>query len=335
MTANQLRRLVGIGGLVFSAGCGVGEAGFQAPDDSKVAAAESGSTEQGVSCGPLMSVFPVGSEHNIGYDSSCNDGRCDLSCPDSRANSDWSPAQDHHGIDVFAFYRAPLVATVTGTITRVGTVSSTSGIRVRLRDNCGWEYYYGHMDQAIVSQGQHVTAGQVIGYMGSTGAASVHLHFNVSPDGNYSSDINPLNLLVATSPTACGAAPPPAPPVVAPPPVTQPAGCGSLVSGEALLPGQSKPSCDGRFALTMQEDGNLVLYLQGWPIWNTGTSGRGGAWVAMQGDGNFVLYSAGGSALWHTHTNGSLGAYLAIQDDGNLVLYDNGAARWNSGTCCH
>src|SRR5688572_24152178 len=60
------------------------------------------------------------------------------------------------------------------------------------------------MESASVAQGQRVSAGQVIGTMGSSGAASVHLHFNVSPNGAYSNDINPFNLLNNTSPTACG-----------------------------------------------------------------------------------------------------------------------------------
>jgi hypothetical protein len=74
---------------------------------------------------------------------------------------------------------------------------------VRLRDDCGWEYYYGHLQSAAVSQGQRVGAGQVIGAMGNSGTSGVHLHFNVSPNGNYNNDINPFNLLNGTSATAC------------------------------------------------------------------------------------------------------------------------------------
>lgn len=168
---------------------------------------DAATSQAAITCSPRMSVFPVKARHNIGYDSaSCGSGTCVTSCPDANANSDWGGG--HHGIDIFAFQRAPLVAVVSGTIVRVGTVSSTSGIRVRLRDSCGWEYYYGHLDQAVVTQGQQVSAGQLIGYMGRTGTASTHLHFNVSPDGNYSSDINPFTLLKTTSPTACASAPP-------------------------------------------------------------------------------------------------------------------------------
>lgn len=220
---------------------------------------ELGTTQQEVTCSAAMTVFPVKAPHNIGYDAaSCGSGTCRTSCPDANANSDWNGGSGHHGIDVFAFQRAPLVATAAGTITAVGTPSSTSGLRVRLRDRCGWEYYYGHMDQAVVSVGQQVSAGQLLGYMGRTGAASTHLHFNISPDGRYSSDINPFNLLKATSPTACAAPPPPPAPTPAPTPA--PAGCGQLLPGHQLNQNQSKVSCDGRFTLAMQGDGNLVLY---------------------------------------------------------------------------
>lgn len=153
-------------------------------------------------CAPLMSFFPVGEAHNIGYDPSCSSGQCAVSCPDARANSDWGG--DHHGIDVFARHRAPLLAVADGVIEAVGDVSPTSGLRVRLRDACGWEYYYGHLDEAIVRAGDRVVAGQTIGFMGATGAASVHLHFNVSYNGDYSNDIDPFELLQRTSPTACG-----------------------------------------------------------------------------------------------------------------------------------
>jgi len=223
-----------------------------------------------VTCDPLMNHFPVGDAHNIGYDhSSCGTGTCDISCPDANANSDWGGA--HHGIDIFAYQGAPLVAVTDAEVVAVGVVSSTSGLRVRLRDACGWEYYYGHMDTAVVSVGQSVAAGQLIGTMGYTGTSSTHLHFNVSPDGDYYDDIDPIDLLVATSATACGAAPvdphddddcdddEEAPPSTTPNP--QPTGdCGVFEGTTILEPYDSLWSCDGRFQLAMQGDGNLVLY---------------------------------------------------------------------------
>ncbi|MCH9688943.1 MAG: peptidoglycan DD-metalloendopeptidase family protein [Deltaproteobacteria bacterium] len=289
-----------------------------------------------VSCAPTMHHFPIAGPHNIGYDhASCGTGTCAISCPDANANSDWGGA--HHGMDLFAEYRSELLAVTDGQVVRVGTPSGTSGLRVRLRDACGWEYYYGHMDEATVVEGQWVTAGQRIGYMGSTGAASVHLHFNVSPNGSYSNDINPLDLLVQTSPTACGGAapPPPAPPGVDPP-APPPPGCGTMTASETLMANEALTSCDGRFSLVTQSDGNLVLYKQGGGVlWHTYTHGNAVSGLVMQPDGNLVLYSASGSVLWHAGTHGNHGAYLSLQDDGNLVVYSGGTALWHSQTCCH
>ncbi len=153
---------------------------------------------------PQMVHFPVEAPHNIGYDNaSCGTGTCEVSCPDAHANSDWNGPADHHGIDIFAHYQAELVAVAAAEVVAVGVVSDTSGIRVRIRDACGWEYYYGHLDEALVQVGDTLAPGDVLGTMGATGTQSVHLHFNVSFDGQYGDDIDPFDLLDATSPTAC------------------------------------------------------------------------------------------------------------------------------------
>lgn len=311
-------------------------------------------------CDPTMSVFPVGDAHNIGYDhGSCGSGTCDISCPDANANSDWGGS--HHGIDIFAYQRAPLVAVASGQIVATGEVSSTSGLRVRLEDACNWEYYYGHMDEILVSPGQWVEAGDLLGYMGHTGTGSTHLHFNVSPDGSYYDDIDPYDLLVATSPTACGGSAEPddggdtssegsgtespeeEPAEEEPADETESEDSGSSSSSSSscgiatgttyLTAGDSLSSCDGRFHLHQQSDGNLVLYTSaGEALWHAQTHGYSGAWAAFQSDGNLVVYSSGGSALWASGTQGHPSAWLHVQDDGNLVIYDGSTALWHTDT---
>ncbi|HEY4117565.1 MAG TPA: glycoside hydrolase domain-containing protein [Byssovorax sp.] len=127
-----------------------------------------------------------------------------------------------------------------------------------------------------------------------------------------------------------GNAVPVGPPTAAPP---APSGCGAIEPGQGLVAGQSFSSCDGRFALAMQTDGNLVVYHGGQALWSTGSNGTDGYAAIMQGDGNFVLYGAHSNPIWASGTNGSSGARLVMQDDGNLVVYGPGNnALWASGT---
>ena len=56
-----------------------------------------------------------------------------------------------------------------------------------------------------------------------------------------------------------------------------------LLPGEMLLAGQSIST--GRDILTMQADGNLVLYAPGSiPVWASDTAGHGGAQLVMRAD---------------------------------------------------
>jgi hypothetical protein len=116
--------------------------------------------------------------------------------------------------------------------------------------------------------------------------------------------------------------------------------CGVMRTNQGLSMGRSITSCDGRFVLTMQLDGNLVLSQNGvGPIWSSGTFGRGNLVIAaMQPDGNFVLQNRATNPptpIWATGTSNSPGARIVVQNDGNLVIYNAGGAPvWASNTCC-
>lgn len=119
---------------------------------------------------------------------------------------------------------------------------------------------------------------------------------------------------------------------------SSPSGCGSLNAGEGLGKGQSVLSCDGRFTLSFQTDGNLVLYMGGTALWATGTNGKSGDRVIMQEDGNLVMYKSTGQMVWESDTSSDSNHYanLSVQNDGNLVLYkSSGGVAWTSNTCCH
>lgn len=83
------------------------------------------------------------------------------------------------------------------------------------------------------------------------------------------------------------------------------------------------------YTLNMQSDGNLVEYHGSSVVWDSGTAGQAGNYLAMQTDGNLVVYSAGGAWRWQSTTNGHSGARLQLQTDGNVVVYSSGnTALW-------
>ena len=104
-----------------------------------------------------------------------------------------------------------------------------------------------------------------------------------------------------------------------------------LTASQILGSDMGMRSCDGRFVLRMQTDGNLVLYMGVKVLWQTNT--RNGANLIMQDDGNLVLYDGSSSPVWNAGTQGNPGAYLALQNDGNLVVYGpSKEVLWNAGT---
>jgi len=97
-----------------------------------------------------------------------------------------------------------------------------------------------------------------------------------------------------------------------------------LVPGQGLMAGNSIKSVNGYFRLTMQTDGNLVMYdVYDQPWWSSHTYGHNNSWDAvMQGDGNLVVYDGHGKPLWASNTSGNAGGWLVMQDDGNAVVYN-------------
>ncbi|WP_081951971.1 hypothetical protein [Kitasatospora phosalacinea] len=113
-------------------------------------------------------------------------------------------------------------------------------------------------------------------------------------------------------------------------------------AGWKLTGGQSLAAKDGKAVLTMEPDGNLVLYLvnstggPNHPIWSTGTWGHPGAYGLLQDDGNFVVYQAGGGpetggALWSSGTWGQPGATLSILP-GALLIVGTPGKLWSTST---
>jgi hypothetical protein len=108
-----------------------------------------------------------------------------------------------------------------------------------------------------------------------------------------------------------------------------------ITTGQTLAFETTLSSCDQRFYLGLQGDGNMVVYQGSNPLWASNTVGITPAQGEMLPTGNFVLYDAMGKPLWATNSDGNPGANLLMQDDGNLVIYGAQGPVWNSATCCH
>ena len=99
-----------------------------------------------------------------------------------------------------------------------------------------------------------------------------------------------------------------------------------------LLSGQSVASPDGRFSLSYQSDGNLVINGPGGALWGSGTNGTTTSRVVMQSDGNLVIYNGSNQAIWSTGTGGNANAKLYLRDTGRLDLVSSsGQQLWTMG----
>lgn len=97
----------------------------------------------------------------------------------------------HAGVDLACAAGTEIYASRSGTVTSAG-YDSSMGYYVQIDHGDNYRSIYMHMTRYIVSAGQRVTAGQVIGYVGSTGAATgPHLHFGIY-DKSQGCYVNPM-----------------------------------------------------------------------------------------------------------------------------------------------
>ncbi len=107
----------------------------------------------------------------------------------------------HSGVDYAAHYGSAIVAVSDGVVSYAGRHGG-HGKYVRIEHGGGLGSGYGHMRSIAVDPGSRVRAGQVIGYVGSTGLSTgPHLHFEVYRG---SRKIDPLSVQFISRPQVSG-----------------------------------------------------------------------------------------------------------------------------------
>ncbi len=118
----------------------------------------------------------------------------------------------HNGIDIAAYYGAPIKAALDGVVVASGDDGKyVAGKWLAIRHSNGLTTLYGHLSAKAVSVNQTVSQGQVIGYEGSTGfVTGPHLHFTIYSTNTFKVEkrwfgllplggsVNPFNYLLKT-----------------------------------------------------------------------------------------------------------------------------------------
>ncbi|MGL4609184.1 MAG: peptidoglycan DD-metalloendopeptidase family protein [Trueperaceae bacterium] len=98
----------------------------------------------------------------------------------------------HSGLDIATKSGAPIAASRPGTITKAGW-GGAYGYVVYIDHGDGSQTRYAHQSQLNVRVNQYVNQGDIIGFVGSTGASTgPHLHFEIRFDGR---SVDPLGYL--------------------------------------------------------------------------------------------------------------------------------------------
>ncbi len=217
----------------------------------------------------------------------------------SRANA--TAAGDGTGLPT------PTATSLSNSTFPVATVASTRGTQPDVRGGVGTSYRLEGADSAVFPHGTSLTPGIVVSGTPTESASP-------TPAGGIEGGS------IDGAPITSGPTPDALTGLTALSVANMTSGSGILASGSELNAGHSITSPDEQYRLSMQADGNLVVYNSvGTGVWETGTI-PSGSYLAMQADGNLVVYNASGAPLWASNTAGNPGAYLVLGDDGELVV---------------
>ena len=88
----------------------------------------------------------------------------------------------HNGVDLASYYGADIYASADGQVIVAKSEGWNGGygLYIVVKHNNGTQTLYSHLSAVLVSSGQSVEQGQVIGKMGSSGdSTGTHLHFEI------------------------------------------------------------------------------------------------------------------------------------------------------------
>ncbi len=163
--------------------------------------ATSEANNPGVANATAAGNFPTGGNGLLMPLCGCTHARCRLTSQFGMRTHPISRRRKMHlGVDIGGPVGQPIRAAADGIVGQ-GTYRSRSGWgnrvvlihRTTLRDNRGntvatngYETQYNHLHKILVKPGEHVTKGQIIGTLGSTGRSTgPHLDMNVRANGRY------------------------------------------------------------------------------------------------------------------------------------------------------
>lgn len=174
--------------------------------------------EKAVSVGSLTDALPAGVMKikvfgTAGTGLMPSAGGWVMPVPAACASSEFNPhrvhpvthkVRPHNGIDLPMPSGTPIVAANAGTVTRA-SYDYSGGNTVILDNAGGIETLYMHMIAFAVSKGDHVSSGQVIGYVGTTGESTGnHLHLGVRRSGAFENPRTFFSSVGVTLPGRCG-----------------------------------------------------------------------------------------------------------------------------------
>lgn len=130
----------------------------------------------------------------------------DVSCPFKPGRTQFidswgyprSGGRTHKGTDLFAPFNEPVYAVASGSVS--ARTGGLGGKTIWLTADNGVAYYYAHLNEYAVGNGQRVEQGQLIAYNGNSGNAmgtSPHVHLQIHPSGRGGAAVNPYSTMAA------------------------------------------------------------------------------------------------------------------------------------------